>query len=227
MSRGDAKEKAAYIQSLFQQSRNSLQAKSMSAYMKDQFIFYGVKSPERKSIVSVYWRDFKEPPQDELKQVFEILWDDDHRESQYFSMDIMQKIQKKMDPSWLPLLESFILKKSWWDTVDFLASNPIGNILYRYPELIDEYTDRWMGSGNMWLQRTCLIYQLKYKQDLDFKRLKTFIQPLKGSKEFFINKAIGWALRQHSKVDAQSVYTFLEANPDLSNLSKREASKYL
>jgi len=199
----------------------------MSAYMKDHFAFYGVKSPLRKSLVREYWRDFREPAEEELKWLFEALWLDEHRESQYFAMDLMQKVQKKMDPSWLPLMETFVLNKSWWDTVDSLASNPIGNILYRHPELIDDFTGRWMKSGNMWLQRTCLLYQLKYKKDLDFDRLSKFIVVLIGSKEFFINKAIGWALRQHSKVAPGDVSLFLDTHPGLSNLSIREARKYL
>jgi 3-methyladenine DNA glycosylase AlkD len=79
----------------------------------------------------------------------------------------------------------------------------------------------------MWLQRTCLLFQLKYKEELDFELLSDCIKRLKGGKEFFINKAIGWSLRQHSKIKPLEVKTFLEKNPDLHPLSRREASKYL
>lgn len=227
MSGFDIDKKTAYIQSLFQESQNERNAQAMSAYMKNRFIFYGVKSPKRKEVLSLYWRDFKEPVGEDLFVLFQNLWDDPHRELQYLAMDIMKKLQKHFDASSLDFFTKLLRSKSWWDTVDFLASNPIGNVLYRHPELIDPYTESWMESGNMWLQRTCLLYQLKYKQDLDFERLERFILRLKGSDEFFINKAIGWALRQHSKHDAATVRDFLNRHSDLSGLSVREASKYL
>ena len=223
----DTQARVDYIEQLLQENRNEANANQMKAYMKDHFDFYGVKSPTRKILVSEYWTACKQKPDDSFKQLIDALWNSPYRESQYFAMDLIQKVQKHMDESWLEMVEDLVTRKSWWDSVDFLASNPLGVLLKKYPSNIDKHTTTWMAGDNMWLQRCCLLYQLKYKSDVNFEQLTSFIERLKGGKEFFINKAIGWSLRQYSKVEPDAVRTFLEANPDLSNLSKREASKYL
>ena len=124
------------------------------------------------------------------------------------------------------LYEELITTKSWWDTVDGLAANQVGEHFQRYPELRGKCTKRWMASGNIWLQRTCLIFQLRYKKQTDFELMKSFIIPLAGSKEFFIRKAIGWALRQYSKFEPARVIDFVESQP-MSHLSKKEALKLI
>ena len=127
---------------------------------------------------------------------------------------------------WIDLYEKLIIQKSWWDSVDGLAATQVGGHFKKYPGLIGEYTAKWMDSGNIWPQRTCLLFQLKYKDNTDFELLTSFIEPLAGSKEFFIRKAIGWALRQYSKFNPQVVVDYLEVQ-QLSNLSRREALKVI
>ena len=103
-----------------------------------------------------------------------------------------------------------ILNKSWWDTVDYIASNLVGVHFQKYPDLMYPVTEKWMNSGNIWLQRTSLLFQLKYKKKTDVMLMTNYIQQLQGSKEFFINKAIGWILREYSKTDGDWVRDYVE-----------------
>ena len=112
------------------------------------------------------------------------------------------------------------------DTVDFLASNMVGMHFKRFPNLIPEYTSKWMASGNIWLQRTCLLYQLKYKENTNTSLLYSWIHSLMDSKEFFIQKAIGWILREYSKTAPAEVIDFIH-NTNLKPLSKREGLKWM
>ena len=123
-------------------------------------------------------------------------------------------------------LEELITHHSWWDTVDSIASNAVGEYFKAYPEMIPEVIERWRNSDNMWLNRTCLIFQLKYRDQLDFELLKSLIQQYLPVKEFFIQKAIGWSLRQHSKHDPAAVKAFADSL-ELSTVAKREAYKYI
>ena len=110
--------------------------------------------------------------------------------------------------------------------MDYIASNLVGSYFNIYPGKIRETTDRWMASQNMWLQRTCLLFQLKYKNKTDESLLSGFIDQLTGSKEFFIRKAIGWSLREYSKTNPDFVLSFVRAR-ELSGLSEREALKWI
>ena len=136
------------------------------------------------------------------------------------------ELAKKAEKERIDLYEFMLLNKSWWDTVDFIASNLVGVHFQKYPDLIYPVTEKWMNSGNIWLQRTSLLFQLKYRQKTDVKLMSDYIQRLQGSKEFFINKAIGWILREYSKTDAEWIKKFV-GNHQLAPLSKREALKWL
>lgn len=212
---------------LLEDNRNSDQANSMSAYMRDQFQFYGIKSPLRKELVKEIKAVVKPIASVEYQEFIQLLWDDPHRECQYIATDLMGSIKKKLGLDWIDFLEQLILSKSWWDTVDFLAPNLIGNIFARNVEIGYTYTDRWIESDNFWLQRSALIYQLRYKDKVDFERLTRYILRRKNSDEFFVQKAAGWALRQYSKFDSEAVREFLSENGDLARLTTREGSKYL
>lgn len=198
--------------------------KSMSKYMRDKFDFFGINSPRRKEISKPLLARKALPEIKEIPSIARELWQQPQRELQYFALDLLQKFLKKCPADWIKLFEELITQKSWWDTVDGLAANQVGTHFKRFPELIDEYTKGWMDSGNIWLQRTCLIYQLKYKGDTDFELMKSFISPLVDSHEFFIKKAIGWALRQYGKFNPQAVHKYVGQQP-MSALSKKEALK--
>ena len=215
------------VKGLMQENADPTQAVDMAKYMRDQFQFYGIKSPLRKELVKEIKAVVKPTASYEYQQFIQLLWDDPHRECQYIATDLMGAIKMKMGIEWIDFLESLILYKSWWDTVDFLAPNLIGSIFSRNVALGHQYTNRWIESDNFWLQRSALIYQLRYREDVDFERLSRYIIRRKGSKEFFVQKAAGWALRQYSKFNSDAVSEFLNDHPDLPNVTIREGSKYL
>ena len=199
----------------------------MKKYMKNKFEFFGVKSPARKTIqkeLKSYW---KEMNQDELFLYAELLWKLPQRELQYIAVDALGTRAKKFDASHLPRIEKLITTKSWWDTVDGLAPNVAGSIFTRDTDARMTWIEKWNQSDNMWLNRSALIHQLRYKKELDLELLFALVESHIGSKEFFINKASGWALRQASKFYPKEVKQFVEEHPNLANLTIREASKYL
>ena len=136
------------------------------------------------------------------------------------------KSQKEWDERIPPLVEKWILENSWWDVVDVLAPKIMGPYFLMYPNQRDQWLDRWMKSENFWLQRVCIIFQLLYKSKTDTHLLASVINQLSSSKEFFIQKAIGWSLRQYARTDPDWVIQFVESN-QLAPLSKREAVKRL
>lgn len=199
----------------------------MKAYMKDNFKFLGVASPERKVIVRFVWQEYKETIQQNWRELYDYLWMLKGREYQYVAMDLMQKTKRKLEIQDIDLVEKYIVEKSWWDTVDFIATHMAGMYFEKFPEQIPNIIPVWMKSTNMWLNRTAILFQLKYKDKTDFDLLKENILYHRGSKEFFINKACGWALREHSKLDPDSVKEFIENTDGLAKLTIKEASKYL
>lgn len=208
---------------------NADQALQMEAYMKGHFPFYGIKSVLRRQILFRVWNASN---QQMLRRDWQLvvanLWQKDQREYQYVAMDLMRKIEKQLREADLPFIEKLILDKSWWDTVDFLASHCIGIILLKDEKLRRTTADRYMKSNKLWLQRTALIFQLMYKENTDEDLLFTMVDAIHGSKEFFINKGAGWALRQYSKINPESVRKYIDLQESkLSGLTLREASKYL
>jgi 3-methyladenine DNA glycosylase AlkD len=210
----------------FKANANPANAEPMAKYMKNLFPYLGIKTPLRKELYGDFVKENGLPEITELKQIVLDLWDLPEREYQYVAIGLLRKFSKKWDEEFIDLFETLIITKSWWDSVDGLASWMVGEHFRRFPHLRDQYIDRWMKSGNMWLQRTCLLFQLGYKDKTDEMLMGRVIMSLNGSKEFFINKAIGWILREYSKTDPEAVINFV-GNNELSNLSKREALKWL
>jgi 3-methyladenine DNA glycosylase AlkD len=155
-------------------------------------------------------------------------WSRPEREFQYFAMELAGRQARKAELCRVDLYEYMVLQKSWWDTVDYIASNLVGVHFKRFPDATGPYTERWMDSGNMWLQRTVILFQLKYRTDTDLELLTRNIERLYGSREFFINKAIGWILREYSKTDPGWVLAYVGSHATrLAPLSKREALKWI
>ncbi|ULO05282.1 DNA alkylation repair protein [Paenibacillus sp. 19GGS1-52] len=204
-----------------QAKMNPHEATAMSAYMRDQFSFLGIRSPLRKELLKEFLAQY--PPQ---KKWVSVLWNLPEREYQYSALDILLKIKKQLNPDDLPLIESFITTRSWWDTVDLLAANAAGFLLLQSPDLQEEFGEKWLHSDNMWLNRTAILHQLHYKQDTNEELLYRYILTHAASSEFFIQKAIGWALREYSKINPTSVRNFIE-NENLKPLSKREGLKWI
>lgn len=214
------------IKKNFEAKKNPEKAKPMKKYMKDLFEFYGIPSPERKEIYRTFFRDSGLPPIEELEEIIMELWAQPQREYQYFGIFLLEKVQKKLDKDKISLFEYIIINRSWWDSVDGIASNLIGPFFKKFPELIEPYTKKWLASNNMWLQRTVLLFQLNYKKETDENLLYDAINILKDSDEFFIQKAIGWVLREYSKSYPEKVTNFIN-NTDLAPLSRREGLKVI
>lgn len=214
------------VKKCFQIHEDKMKAGQMAKYMKDKFQYFGIASPLRNSLSKPFLSKEKLPKIHEVPDIARQLWDCPARELQYFAMDLLQKYLKKCPQSWLGLFEDLVVKKSWWDTVDKLSAWHIGTYLKNYPEQKHACISKWMDSENIWLQRVCLIFQLKYHEATDFELLKSCIIQLHTSNEFFIRKAIGWSLRQHAKTNPEEVLRFVQTHP-LSPLSYREATRHL
>ncbi|WP_196896013.1 DNA alkylation repair protein [Aureivirga marina] len=210
----------------FKAKANPEIAAQQKAYMKDLFTFYGVKSPERKEIQKYFFAKENLPSKEKAAKITLELWNKPERELQYFAQEFYLKYKKLFSVEDIFIFEKLIITKSWWDTVDFVASNLIGDYFLKFPSKKEEFIHKWLQSENLWLKRTALIFQLKYKSKTDKQLLKTAIIKCNGTKEFFLNKAIGWALRNYSKTNPDWVRNFIQ-NHSLSNLSVKEGSKYL
>jgi len=218
-----------YLQPLktaFEENANPSKALQMKAYMRGQYEYYGIASPERSVIFAEHKKNYGLIPEVHLNEIVTTCWQAPEREFQYFAMEMLNKVSKKSKPETIQFYEYMITNKSWWDTIDFIAANLVGSYFKIYPELIHSKTAEWIDSENMWLQRTCLIFQLKYKTLLDTDLLESFILKLKDAKPFFIRKAIGWILREYSKTDPEYVKNFVR-NHSLSGLSRIEALKWM
>lgn len=211
---------------VFSEQADPENAFQMKKYMKGKFNFFGIKAPERKELSKIYWKHHGYLPDANPVKAVKWCWESDQREFQYFAMDSLAKIAKNPTIDFIEMYEFMVINKSWWDTVDFIASNLAGPYFIKFPKEISSTTKKWMKSNNIWLQRTCLLFQLKYRDRTDTSLLEDFINPLSGSNEFFIQKAIGWALREYSKNNQDWVTQFV-SNNSLSNLSKREALKWM
>ncbi|MBK7804732.1 MAG: DNA alkylation repair protein [Saprospiraceae bacterium] len=198
-------------------------ALAMKAYMKYLFDFYGINALNRKEISRTFKKNYKLVLDDHLWQLVEYLWADAHREMQYIAIDLLTPFANKMTAADLPQLENMIISKSWWDTVDGIAPALAGSIFRDNHQIRDQYVYRWMESENIWLQRSAIICQLKHGKDTDWNLLSEAILSHDTSKEFFVRKGQGWALRQYSKYNPLAVRQFVEANPQLSGLTKKEA----
>lgn len=201
------------------------QAAPMKKYMRDQFEYLGIRSPQLKELFRGYVREHGFPEFEDLNEVVRGLWDLPHREYQYFAISLMERLEKKLPSKSIRTLEYALTHRSWWDTVDNI-SHIVGVHFRRYPEIGAKYLPKWRLSKNIWLRRTAILFQLDYKKDTDFDLLCDIVRENLGSSEFFINKAIGWALRQYAYTDAKAVKKFVKQT-ELHPLSRREAMKHL
>ena len=200
----------------------------MAAYMRDQFAFLGVAMPARRNAVGAILRDAKARADEAtLLAAARALWRKREREYQYVAIDLLAACERALSPRALPVLATLIATKSWWDTVDGLAANVVGPLVRRNPEVL-RTLDAWCGDDDPWLRRAVLLHQLRYGSATDAKRLFAYCVANAADPDFFVRKAIGWALRQYAYTDAPAVRSFLEAEQRrLSPLSLREAGKHL
>jgi 3-methyladenine DNA glycosylase AlkD len=213
------------LKSLYEQNANPTDAAPMKKYMRDQFEYLGIKTPLRVALQKEFIKEHGLPPLGELNVIVRELWSLPQREFQYTATSLLGKLETKLEPDFISTLEYLIVTKSWWDTVDTLAGNTVGAHFKRFPKVREKYLKQWRKSDNFWLRRTALLFQLGYKDETDFDLLCEIIRENLGSDEFFINKAIGWALRQYAWTNPAPVKKFVKATKELSPLSRREALK--
>lgn len=216
---------ALSLKKLYQQNANPEQASPMKRYMRGQFEYLGIKTPQSAALLKDFTKENGFPPLDKLDQISRDLWSLPQREFQYAALTLIRKLEKKYEPEFITTIEYLIITKPWWDTVDALASHAVGIQFKRFPDVREKYLRKWRKSDNFWLRRTTLLFQLGYKKETDFDLLCEIIQENLGSDEFFINKAIGWALRQYAWSDPKTVKKFVNATKELHPLSRREALK--
>jgi 3-methyladenine DNA glycosylase AlkD len=194
--------------------------------MRGQFEYLGIKTPQNVALQEEFHAAHGLPELSDLDEILRDLWSLPQREFQYIALGFLGKFAKQLPAKFIDTIEYLIVTKSWWDTVDSLAGGIVGTHFKRYPAVRKKYLARWRRSDNFWLRRTSILFQLNYKKETDFELLCDIIRENLDSKEFFINKAIGWALRQYARVDPKAVKRFVLATP-LHPLSRREAIKHL
>ncbi len=213
------------VRDLFRAHGDPLTAQGQMAYMRNQFDYFGLKMPAWMALTKQLHATHGLPEGEDLIQLARLCFADEHRELHYFALETVQKTLKNQPSEGIELLEELILTHSWWDTVDWLAKL-VGIHFRRFPELIRPVTERWMDSGELWLQRVCLIFQLTYKEKTDTELLFNYIRRVAASREFFLQKGAGWALRQYSRTNPTAVAAFIEKEK-LAPLTKREGMRLI
>jgi 3-methyladenine DNA glycosylase AlkD len=214
------------IQTTFIAQANAENANAMRSYMRDQFDFLGIKTPLRRALIKDLGKvDFNLT---DLEQLVRALWLLPQREYQYAAIDLLATHKKKVDVSQLCLLLGLAQEKSWWDSVDGLASVTNDILFASRAQESQLHMDEAVKHPNMWVRRIAMIHQLGWRLETDQTRLFGYAQALAHEEDFFIRKAIGWALRDYARWQPEGVREFVEAHrSQLSNLSVREALKHL
>ncbi len=216
-----------WYQGMFEQlesMRNDGQAQKMSAYMQDRFPFLGIPKPALMQCVKPYLQKSRKLAFDWA--FVRLCWAKPYREAQYVAVEYVLMHEKKLTDADIGGIRELMTEKSWWETVDGLDS-VAGTLVMKYPQLKAEML-RWSTCENIWLRRAAIDFQQRYKEKTDTALLEEIIRNNLGTREFFINKAVGWSLREYSKVDPEWVRGFLARyRGELSALSVKEASKYL
>lgn len=223
-----AAEYITQVETVFRKHSNKKRAEGAEAYMRNQFTFFGISTPERRAIQKTFHEHYALPPIDQLEFIVHSLWNKKERELHYFAMEFALKYKKQLNEQHLPLMEFLITTNSWWDSVDVVAPKLVASIFSTRPALAREKACAWIKSDNIWLMRSALLFQLLYKEKTNEKLLFELILKSHKHPDFFIRKAIGWTLRQYARTNTVAVKRFLKENGNqLSPLSLREASKHL
>lgn len=199
----------------------------MEDYMKNNFSFLGIKTEERRSIFNENCTKYKDEIKSNFRSIAWSLFTMKEREFHQCGMDlIIKEIKKKYVLEDIQLIEKMLITNSWWDSVDALAKYLLGGYLQAFPLETYKIIERFSNSDNMWLNRSAIIFQLSYKEKTNFEILKSECERHKNSDEFFIQKAIGWALREYGTYNPKAVIEYVNST-NLKPLSKREALRRL
>ncbi len=218
---------AKEVRARLEQAADPDKAPQMQAYMKSEMSYLGVAAPIRKRQVRETVKQHWPVARGDWIRAMEDLWRNaNYREERYAAIDLANhaRFKRYQDLSLLPLYKEMIVNGAWWDYVDVLAAHRVGHLLRHEPEAMTRTLDRWSVHADLWLRRSAILAQLKFKQDTDVNLLKRWIEPSIDDSDFFARKAIGWALREYAKTDSQWVITYVESNAQrLNPLSIREA----
>ena len=212
------------IKDAFYALENPENAHWMRQYMRNKYLFIGIKKPEQALVFKDIYKKFGKA--EDWFEVSSELFALPEREFQYVAMAYLLKAKNSWDSRVPLLVHRWVDENSWWDVVDILGPKVLGLYFQRFPQERSEWISLWIKSPNFWHQRLCILFQLDYKKQTDVTLLSTIILSLNTSKEFFIQKAIGWSLRQYARTDPEWVVDFVDNHP-LMPLSKREALKHL
>ena len=207
------------------QHKNEEQAQRMSKYMLNKFEYIGIKTPERRKIFKNFFSEYKNEEKIDWEFVNK-CWENKYREFQYVAADYLKNMKDKLSIDDIPKFKRLILEKSWWDTIDNLDMT-IGALALKDSN-VNKILLEWSLDENIWLRRIAIDHQLLRKEKTNTELLEKSLKNNLGQAEFFINKAIGWALRNYSKTKPERVKNFIEENKEkMAKLSIKEASKYL
>ena len=205
--------------------KDDASAIKMAAYMRDQFLFLGVPTPKRKSACKEFYKQAKRSNEVDW-EVIDGCWANEYREMQYIAVDYLYIVQKLLTPLDIGRIKNLAQTKPWWDTIDGL-DRVVGDLALCYPEVNDTLLE-WSLDEDFWIRRIAIDHQLSRKGETNVDMLKEIIINNLGQTEFFINKAIGWSLRDYSKINPAWVRAFIEEHKgQMAALSIKEASKYL
>jgi 3-methyladenine DNA glycosylase AlkD len=211
----------------FAASRDPARAAAMRAYMRDQFPYAGLPAPALRVLERQVFAGLPSPSAADLRDVALGCWARDEREYQYAACDYLRRHVRAADAPFIEVIRTLVTTRPWWDTIDPLATRFVGDLVRLHPSLVATM-DAWSAETDMWLVRTAILHQLHYGTATDTGRLFGYCSRQAGHTDFFVRKAIGWALRQYARTDPEAVRAYVAANTTrLSPLSVREATKHL
>ncbi|MBX9670039.1 MAG: DNA alkylation repair protein [Candidatus Obscuribacterales bacterium] len=217
-----------FVTAQLEQAADPSKAPEMAAYMKTDMPFYGVQKPDREPILRAIKKVYRPKDRREYEATIRQLWNLHHREEKYIALGYATIFVDLAAPGTLDLFEELVRDGAWWDFVDVIASHLVGHLLKSHRAEISPIMDVWVDDEDVWIRRTAILSQLKHKKNTDSKRLFSYCLKRADEKEFFIRKAIGWALREYSYANPEAVHRFIVKNKDrLSGLSVREGAKQL
>ena len=215
------------LEAAFNQNNNEENAFQMKKYMKDLFSFYGIKTTERRAIFHDLLKSYKQEISENYREIALTLFKKEYRELHYCGIEILIKnLKKNYRKDDIKLIETFLKTNSWWDSVDTISKYLLGQYLIEFPNETEKVIERFSNSENKWLNRSAILFQLGYKKNTNYELLFSECVKHSQSKEFFIQKAIGWALREYGSVNPGLVLNFVN-NTDLKPLSRKEAIRKL
>jgi len=221
-------EACVYVSEALAAAANPEKAVGMQTYMKTDMPFYGVQKPGRTPILRRLVSEFAPEDRDHYENLVLALWALPHREEKYLAQGLAVSYEQYMVPDSLPLFRRMITEGAWWDFVDETATRMVQYLIVNHGDETWPTVDNWVDDDDMWLRRSAIICQVGAKEHTDPERLLRFCQQRAFEEEFFIRKAIGWALREYAKTDADLVAGFVnDHREELSGLSFREATKHI